>query len=300
MAKVELVERLGERTLVYARLAERAGDHRRRTRGDSRVKIGDEVPLKIDGAAAHVFGADGTGHPTAGRMTAQRRWRGCLFVAPFLLLSSIILIFPLLRGMWLSLAPVDLFGARPFRRRSGITRDCFAIRCSSDVAAEHVRSHVDDRAAADGDRARARDGAQPGEPERRDLPRHLLFVGGAVGDDRHADTGASCSRPTPACSAISRTRFGSEPLPFLSDEHLVLPALAITTIWWSVGLPMLLFLAGLQQIPEDMYEAAALDNASRWTTFWRITLPSLEATDRARRHAADERRSCRCSASRNC
>ena len=61
-------------------------------------------------------------------------------------------------------------------------------------------------------------------------------------------------------------------------EHLVLPALAITTIWWSVGFPMLLFLAGLQQIPEDMYEAAALDNAGRWTTFWRITLPSLRRT----------------------
>jgi multiple sugar transport system permease protein len=58
----------------------------------------------------------------------------------------------------------------------------------------------------------------------------------------------------------------------------VLPALAITTIWWSLGFPMLLFLAGLQQIPGDMYEAAALDNASRWTTFRRITLPSLRRT----------------------
>jgi multiple sugar transport system permease protein len=71
---------------------------------------------------------------------------------------------------------------------------------------------------------------------------------------------------------------GWQPLPFLSDVHLVLPALAITTIWWSVGFPMLLFLAGLQQIPQDMYEAAALDRASRWTTFWRITLPSLKRT----------------------
>ena len=71
---------------------------------------------------------------------------------------------------------------------------------------------------------------------------------------------------------------GWEPLPFLSDVHLALPALAITTIWWSIGFPMLLFLAGLQQIPQDMYEAAALDNASRWTTFWRITLPALRRT----------------------
>ena len=71
---------------------------------------------------------------------------------------------------------------------------------------------------------------------------------------------------------------GAAPLPFLSDESLVLPALALTTIWWSVGFPMLLFLAGLQQIPRDMYEAAALDGASRWTTFTRITLPSLKRT----------------------
>jgi multiple sugar transport system permease protein len=74
------------------------------------------------------------------------------------------------------------------------------------------------------------------------------------------------------------TAFGWEPLPFLSHPDLALPALALTTIWWSIGLPMMLFLAGLQQIPGDIYEAAALDNANRWTTFWRITLPSLSRT----------------------
>lgn len=71
---------------------------------------------------------------------------------------------------------------------------------------------------------------------------------------------------------------GREPLPFLSHPDLALPALAITTIWWSIGFPMMLFLAGLQQIPQDMYEAAALDNAGRWTRFWRITLPALRRT----------------------
>jgi multiple sugar transport system permease protein len=43
-------------------------------------------------------------------MTSERDWRGLLFVAPFLLLYSLILIFPLLRGLWLSLNQVDLFG----------------------------------------------------------------------------------------------------------------------------------------------------------------------------------------------
>jgi multiple sugar transport system permease protein len=72
--------------------------------------------------------------------------------------------------------------------------------------------------------------------------------------------------------------FGFEAPPFLSHPNLVLPALALTTIWWSIGLPMMLLLAGLQQIPHDIYEAAALDNSSRWTTFWRVTLPSLRRT----------------------
>jgi multiple sugar transport system permease protein len=71
---------------------------------------------------------------------------------------------------------------------------------------------------------------------------------------------------------------GAEPIPFLSHPNWSLWALAITTIWWSIGLPMMLFLAGLQQIPGDVYEAAALDRASRWTTFWRVTLPALRRT----------------------
>src|SRR4051794_16147150 len=60
-AKVELVERLGERTLIYARLSNgqpiTAEDE-----AYSRVRLGDEVPLKIDGAAAHVFDSDGSGY----------------------------------------------------------------------------------------------------------------------------------------------------------------------------------------------------------------------------------------------
>jgi multiple sugar transport system ATP-binding protein len=70
LAKVELVERLGERTLDYARL----GDGHPLTAedaGDSRVKIGDSVPLSIDGAAAHLFGPDGTGYHRAAKEKAS-------------------------------------------------------------------------------------------------------------------------------------------------------------------------------------------------------------------------------------
>ncbi len=67
-------------------------------------------------------------------------------------------------------------------------------------------------------------------------------------------------------------------MPFLSDATLAMPAVAITTIWWCIGLPMMLFLAALQQVPAELYEAAALDNAGRWRTLFRITLPSIRRT----------------------
>ena len=64
----------------------------------------------------------------------------------------------------------------------------------------------------------------------------------------------------------------------VTSETWALPAIAIVTVWWIIGLPMTLFLAALQQIPADLYEAAALDNASRWQTLRSITLPSIRRT----------------------
>lgn len=71
---------------------------------------------------------------------------------------------------------------------------------------------------------------------------------------------------------------GMEPISFLTEPGWAMAALVVTTLWWTAGFPMALFLAGLQQIPPEIYEAAKLDNASRWTVLWRITLPSLKRT----------------------
>jgi multiple sugar transport system permease protein len=64
-------------------------------------------------------------------------------------------------------------------------------------------------------------------------------------------------------------------VPIFVTPTWVLPAVAWVTIWWTAGFSILLFLAGLRAIPAEIYEAAALDNASRWTTFRRITWPLL-------------------------
>ncbi len=65
---------------------------------------------------------------------------------------------------------------------------------------------------------------------------------------------------------------------FLTSETLALPTVAMITVWWIIGLPMMLFLSALQQIPGDVYEAAALDNATRWRTLLSVTLPALKRT----------------------
>jgi ABC-type sugar transport system permease subunit len=63
--------------------------------------------------------------------------------------------------------------------------------------------------------------------------------------------------------------------PFLTDGNLAIVAIVIMIAWKDVGLPMLIFLGGLQAIPPHLFEAASIDGANRWRMFWRITLPLL-------------------------
>ena len=54
--------------------------------------------------------------------------------------------------------------------------------------------------------------------------------------------------------------------------------LVLTTVWWTFGFPLLVFLAGLHSIPEQLYEAAKIDGANAWQAFTRVTLPLLTPT----------------------
>lgn len=65
---------------------------------------------------------------------------------------------------------------------------------------------------------------------------------------------------------------------WLGTLSLVIPALSVTTVWWTVGFPMLVFLAGLQNIPESYYEAAKIDGANSWQSFRYITIPLIMPT----------------------
>lgn len=73
--------------------------------------------------------------------------------------------------------------------------------------------------------------------------------------------------------------FGAwSPRDFLHDPVLALPAVMVTSIWQGTGFQMVILLAGLQSIPSELYEAAAIDGAGRWQKFWHVTLPQLRNT----------------------
>ena len=90
---------------------------------------------------------------------------------------------------------------------------------------------------------------------------------------------------------------GVRPVNWLGNGDLVIPALSLTTIWWGFGFPMLIFIAGLQGIPEVLYEAARIDGARAPQIFRNITLP-LAAPHYLVRHGHRlSSRTSRCSAS---
>lgn len=65
---------------------------------------------------------------------------------------------------------------------------------------------------------------------------------------------------------------------WLAEAGTALSAVMITSLWKNVGLPMILFLAGLQSIPKELYEAAQIDGTNRFQSFRYITIPSLRET----------------------
>ena len=72
--------------------------------------------------------------------------------------------------------------------------------------------------------------------------------------------------------------FGVRPIDWLGDPRWAMPAIILMAIWKNFGYNMLIFIAGLQAIPEDLYEAAHLDGASAWQRFRHVTLPMLGPT----------------------
>lgn len=78
--------------------------------------------------------------------------------------------------------------------------------------------------------------------------------------------------------AVLLSKLGVEGISFLGDPRYALATVIVVTIWLQMGYYMIIFLAGLQDIPSELYEAARIDGAGLWVRFRRITLPLLAPT----------------------
>ena len=203
--------------------------------------------------------------------------RNLLFVAPYMLVLLVLLIFPLGLGIWLSFQDYDmlggfngfvglenfrnLFGDRIFRETVRNTLLFVAMTTPAFVALGLFLALA------------------LNNPWRRSAVFRSIFFGSSV---------LSVTVVTlvwrlvylPDRGLLSNLLglFGFGSIDMVTNEARALPGIAIVTVWWIIGLPMTLFLAGLQQIPPELYEAAALDNASRWRALMSITLPAIRRT----------------------
>ena len=78
-------------------------------------------------------------------------------------------------------------------------------------------------------------------------------------------------------SALAKIHISSPPA-WLGAPNWAMTSIALATVWWTLGFNFVLYLAGLQEIPRDLYEAAAIDGAGPWQQIRTITIPLLSRT----------------------
>jgi multiple sugar transport system permease protein len=69
--------------------------------------------------------------------------------------------------------------------------------------------------------------------------------------------------------------FGLAPVPWLADRRIAMFSIILVDIWWSTAFIIMMLLAGLQSLPEEVNDAARVDGATEWQLFWRVTFPLL-------------------------
>jgi multiple sugar transport system permease protein len=206
----------------------------------------------------------------------QGHWSNALYVLPYLLVYAALLVYPLFAGLWLSLHKADFFGDK-----SLVGFENFVRLFGDQVFLGAVRNTfyfllltVPALAAI----GLALALALNRQTRTAAVLRGVFFSSSVLSVTIITLLWRVVFIPDGGLMANIAAALGHPPIPFLSDPHLALPAIAIATIWWCLGLPMMLFLAALQQVPRELYEAAALDNAGRWKTLWSVTLPSIRRT----------------------
>ena len=205
------------------------------------------------------------------------RWSNALFIAPFLVVYLALLVAPLVRGMWTSLQELDMLsqtsefvGLKNFADLwgdeifMGSVRNtfCFVLMSTPVFVVLGLALAL-----------------ALNRPGRTGAVLRAIFFGSSVLSVTIVTlVWKLVLMPHHGLLANLANAAGLPGFSPLTSEAWALPTVAAVTVWWIIGLPMMLFLAALQQVPGEVYEAAALDNSSRWRTLVHITLPAIRRT----------------------
>lgn len=217
--------------------------------------------------------------PRRVRLRLSRAWTPYLLLGPFVLLFAVFGVFPLLFSLWLAFQSWEPTSGLAAMQFVGLENFAFALQ---DEWFWKSLGNTGWLALASG------------------VPQHLVaiplacFIHATLRRSRNAVVGAyfvPYITSTVAIAILFSSLFSTDyglinaalgalwpgaPVDWLNDPAHIKPAIAIIVFWRYVGFNLVLYLAALQTIPKDLYEAARMDGAGWWAQFRYITLPSLK------------------------
>lgn len=211
--------------------------------------------------------------PTVGLRAPRPAY--ALFVAPFVAIYVLLLLWPLAKGIWISFHDHDLLSDDSFWVGLANYKELFADEVFHQVVWNTIRFvAISTPIFVILSLMLALALNRPGKLAT--FLRATFFCASVFSVTLITLVWKLALMPERGLIAQAFQALGIPELPLLTSDNLALTTIALVTVWWIIGLPMILFLSALQQIPSDIYEAAALDNTPRWRVLTHITLPSLK------------------------
>ncbi len=217
--------------------------------------------------------------PLRARLRLSPRWAPYVFISPFLVLFAVFGVFPLLFSLWLAFQSWEPTSGLDAMQFVGLENFAFALQ-----DAWFWKSIVNTLWLA----------VASGVPQHVVALALAVFLNSLVGLWRDVGSGVyflpyitSTVAIAIMFSSLFSTDFGLvnatlaligiDPVDWLGRPEHIKPAIAVIVFWRYLGFNVVLYLAALQTIPRDLYEAARLDGATKWQQFRYITLPGLRS-----------------------
>jgi len=216
-------------------------------------------------------------YPFATRTRRRRLLTAYAFMLPSLAVMALFMFYPLIRAAWLSLTNYSFFGTSQFIGLGNYTKLVHDAQFWNDLGNTAYYAAVTTPVSiilALGLALLLNRRGLPG----RGILRAAIFLPAVVSLAVAAIPFRLMFTPSIGLVTYWLGAIGIHASDWLNSTTLAMPAVIIVGIWKDVGFYMVIYLAGLQTIPREFYEAARIDGASTWQRFRRITLPLLNNT----------------------